>query len=113
MMRDRTFSLVRTVVPAWLSAAPLSSRPGTRPPGLPGRTPSSRPLTRQTHVSHVVTVGRTGQTAHFSADRDRSPPMTQATGTHPLPLDRRSTDAPATTATTGVSTALRKLYFLR
>ncbi|WP_432741991.1 hypothetical protein H7827_01480 [Streptomyces sp. JH002] len=39
--------------------------------------------------------------------------MTQATDTHPLPLDRPSTDVPATTATTGVSTALRKLYFLR
>ncbi|WP_432052544.1 hypothetical protein [Streptomyces xiamenensis] len=39
--------------------------------------------------------------------------MTQATDTHPLPLDRPSTDAPATTATTGLSTALRKLYFLR
>ncbi|QQN80699.1 hypothetical protein IPZ77_01250 [Streptomyces sp. XC 2026] len=28
-------------------------------------------------------------------------------------MDRPSTDAPATTATTGLSTALRKLYFLR
>ncbi|MFI9460833.1 hypothetical protein [Streptomyces xiamenensis] len=42
--------------------------------------------------------------------------MTQATDTHPLPLDRPSTDTSASTATaatTGVSTALRKLYFLR